>query len=74
MLLNCLLLSLLSYLGMQILDGRSHLIEVQLCLEFIKFSFLNDLVEQLPTLRQLQHDVQMVFGVDNIFQVNDVGM
>ena len=42
-------------LEVQVLDGQGHL-EMQLSLGLVQLCLLDDLVEQPPTLRQLQHN------------------
>jgi hypothetical protein len=43
---------------MQVLNSRGNLVEVELGLGLVELGLLDDLVKELPTLRQLQHCAQ----------------
>ena len=56
---------------MQVLDGQCNLEEVQLSLSLVKNRLLDDLFEQLPTLRRVQHNEEEIGCVDHILQAYD---
>ena len=63
-----------SHLGVEILYGGGNLIEVKLGFGLVQLGLVDDLVEELTSLGKLQHDEEVVGGVDEIFQLDYIGM
>ena len=57
---------------MQVLDCGGHLVEVELSLRLVQLCLLDDLIKKLTPLGQLQDNEEVVFGVDYIFEIDDV--
>ena len=63
-----------SHLGVEILYGGGYLIEVKLGFGLVQLGLVDDLVEELASLGKLQHDEEVVGGVDEIFQLDYIGV
>ena len=51
-------------LRVKVLYGRSYLVKIQLGFNFVELVSYDDLVKQLAPLIHLQHDEEVVWGVD----------
>ena len=60
----CLEVPVANILRVKVLYGRSYLAKIQLGFNFVELGSLDDLVKQLAPLIQLQHDEEVVRGVD----------
>ena len=61
----CFEVSVADFHGVQVLDSRGNLIEMQLRFGFVQFGFLDNFVEQFSSLRQLEDNEEIIRGLND---------